>query len=310
MASLKEIKSRINSINGTLKITSAMKMVASAKLHKVQNAITNMLPYERQLHEILSRLLSDSRETESATGCEEFIIQRPVQKVAIIAVSSNSSLCGAFNANAIRHFRETAAKYAENGLSKEDILVFPVGRKMAEAVIKDGFMPQGDYNSLAEKHIYKDVSGFADNLIKRYLDGEIDKIELVYNHYKSSASQIPVNETYLPFDITPDTGDNKNGSAGPGGRNAAEGYLKNYIVEPDPQSVLRLLLPKVLILKIYTMLLDANAAEHAARTIAMQEATDNAQQLLQELKLQYNKQRQQAITDELLDIVSGTMVNN
>ena len=162
-------------------------MVASAKLHKVQNAITNMLPYESQLHEILSRLLSDSRETESATGCEEFIIQRPVQKVAIIAVSSNSSLCGAFNANAIRHFRETAAKYAENGLSKEDILVFPIGRKMAEAVIKDGFMPQGDYNSLAEKHIYKDVSGFADNLIKLYLNGVNPLPEEVFDEiYKNS----------------------------------------------------------------------------------------------------------------------------
>lgn len=302
MASLKEIKSRINSINGTLKITSAMKMVAAAKLHKVQNAITTMLPYEQQLHNILSRLLSDSAENGTAIGCDEYITERPLHKVAIIAVASNSSLCGAFNSNAIRHFREIASGYIENGLSKDDLLVYPIGRKMAEAVSKAGFSPQGDFNTLADKHLYKEAADFAKELIDKYLKGEIDRIELVYNHYKSSASQVPVNETYLPFALDQD-GHGETGEAG-------NGYLKNYIIEPDPGSVLRVLLPKVLVLKIFTMLLDANAAEHAARTIAMQEASDNAQKLLQELKLQYNKQRQQAITDELLDIVSGTMVNN
>ncbi len=302
MASLKEIKSRINSINGTLKITSAMKMVAAAKLHKVQNAITTMLPYEKQLHDILSRLLSDSAENGYATGCSEYITERPVRKVAIITVASNSSLCGAFNSNAIRHFKDIAAGYMESGLSKDDILVYPVGRKMAEAVAKAGFRAQGDFNTLADRHAYNEAAGFAGKLIDLYLKGEVDRIELVYNHYKSSASQVPVNETYLPFAAAPNhpakDGDTEND------------YLKNYIIEPDPQSVLKVLLPKVLVLKIFTMLLDANAAEHAARTIAMQEASDNAQKLLQDLKLQYNKQRQQAITDELLDIVSGTMVNN
>lgn len=302
MASLKEIKSRINSINGTLKITSAMKMVAAAKLHKVQNAITTMLPYEKQLHDILSRLLSDSTENGYATGCSEYITERPVRKVAIITVASNSSLCGAFNSNAIRHFKDIAAGYMESGLSKDDILVYPVGRKMAEAVAKAGFRVQGDFNTLADRHAYNEAAGFAGKLIDLYLKGEVDRIELVYNHYKSSASQVPVNETYLPFAAAPNHpakyGDTEND------------YLKNYIIEPDPQSVLKVLLPKVLVLKIFTMLLDANAAEHAARTIAMQEASDNAQKLLQDLKLQYNKQRQQAITDELLDIVSGTMVNN
>lgn len=302
MASLKEIKSRINSINGTLKITSAMKMVAAAKLHKVQNAITTMLPYERQLHDILSRLLSDSAENGTAIGCDEYITGRPLHKVAIIAVASNSSLCGAFNSNAIKHFREIASGYLETGLSKDDLLVYPIGRKMAEAVNKAGFSPQGDLNTLADKHLYREAADFARELIDKYLKGEIDRIELVYNHYKSSASQIPINETYLPFTLDQD----EHGKAG----EAGNGYLKNYIIEPDPGSVLKVLLPKVLVLKIFTMLLDANAAEHAARTIAMQEASDNAQKLLQELKLQYNKQRQQAITDELLDIVSGTMVNN
>ena len=279
-----------------------MKMVAAAKLHKVQNAITTMLPYERQLHVILTRLLSDSAENGYTTGCSEYITERPIHKVAVVTVSSNSSLCGAFNSNAIRHFKDTAAKYMESGLSKNDILVYPIGRKMAEAVSKAGFKPQGDFNTLADKHAYNEAAAFAKSLIDLYMKGEIDRIELVYNHYKSSASQIPVNEIYLPFTII--SNHNVENDV------AENDYLKNYIIEPDPQSVLKVLLPKVLVLKIFTMLLDANAAEHAARTIAMQEASDNAQKLLQDLKLQYNKQRQQAITDELLDIVSGTMVNN
>lgn len=303
MASLKEIKSRINSINGTLKITSAMKMVAAAKLHKVQNAIATMLPYESQLHEILSRLLSDSAENGNGSSVGEFITERPLRKVAIVTVASNSSLCGAFNSNAIRHFKETADRYINAGLSKDDILVYPVGKKMAEGVAKAGFKPQGDFNTLADRHAYNEAASFAESLIDSYLKGETDRIELVYNHYKSSAYQIPMNETYLPFAIETD---------GQTGKEDADGndFLKNYIIEPDPQSVLRVLLPKVLVLKIFTVLLDANAAEHAARTVAMQEASDNAQKLLQELKVQYNKQRQQAITNELLDIVSGTMVNN
>ena len=299
MASLKEIKDRINSVNGTLKITSAMKMVASSKLRKAQNAIGNLLPYEKQMHKILADLLSGS---VSATG-EVYTERRKLKKVAIVAFASNSSLCGAFNSNAIRHFKETADRYINAGLSKDDILVYPVGKKMAEGVAKAGFKPQGDFNTLADRHAYNEAASFAESLIDSYLKGETDRIELVYNHYKSSASQIPMNETYLPFAIETD---------GQTGKEDADGndFLKNYIIEPDPQSVLRVLLPKVLVLKIFTVLLDANAAEHAARTVAMQEASDNAQKLLQELKVQYNKQRQQAITNELLDIVSGTMVNN
>ena len=296
MASLKEIKGRINSVNGTLKITSAMKMVASSKLHKAQSAIENMLPYEKQMHGILSRLLTD----DSAPGCSGYVEERPVRKVAIVAVASNSSLCGAFNANAIRHLHDTVESYLQSGLSKDDITIYAVGRKMSDAVAKAGFPLQGDFGRLADKHVYSEVSEFAGKLIDSYLKKEVDRIELVYNHYKSLASQIPVRETYLPFSST--SGE----SAEPAGAEET-GYLNDYIIEPDPASVLSVLLPKVLVLKIYTMLLDANAAEHAARTVAMQEATDNGHQLLQDLTLQYNKQRQQSITDELLDIVSGSL---
>lgn len=296
MASLKEIKGRINSVNGTLKITSAMKMVASSKLHKAQSAIENMLPYERQMQGILARLLTD----DSAPGCSAYTLERPVKKVAIVAVASNSALCGAFNANAIRHFHDTVEGYLRSGLSKDDIIVYAVGKKMSDAVSKAGFTLHGNLNRLADKHVYGEVSDFAQSLIGSYLKKEVDRIELVYNHYKSSASQIPVRETYLPFKES-DTG------VAEASENGGNGYLNDYIIEPDPASVLNVLLPKVLVLKIYAMLLDANAAEHAARTVAMQEATDNGHQLLQDLTLQYNKQRQQSITDELLDIVSGSL---
>lgn len=294
MASLKEIKGRINSVNGTLKITSAMKMVASSKLHKVQGLIGNMLPYERQMHEILFRLMSDT----SVRMCEEYMTPRPVRKVSIVAVASNSSLCGAFNSNAIRNFTATVDSWLEAGLSREDITVYAVGRKMAEAVAKAGFPPTGDYNRLGDRHDYNEIASFAGNLTGRYLDRETDRVELVYTHFKSTAVQVPVRETFLPFSrsILPE-----------GMSEEGEKYLNDYIIEPDPESVLRVLLPKVLILKIFTMLVDANAAEHAARMMSMQEATDNGNQLLQELSLQYNKQRQQSITDELLDIVSGSM---
>lgn len=294
MASLKEIKGRINSVNGTLKITSAMKMVASSKLHKVQGLIGNMLPYERQMHEILFRLMSDT----SVRMCEEYMTPRPVRKVSIVAVASNSSLCGAFNSNAIRNFTAAVDSWLEAGLSRDDITVYAVGRKMAEAVAKAGFPPTGDYNRLGDRHDYNEIASFAENLTGRYLDRETDRVELVYTHFKSTAVQVPVRETFLPFSrsILPE-----------GMSEEGEKYLNDYIIEPDPESVLRVLLPKVLILKIFTMLVDANAAEHAARMMSMQEATDNGNQLLQELSLQYNKQRQQSITDELLDIVSGSM---
>ena len=195
MATLKEIKGRINTVNGTLKITSAMKMVASAKLHKAQDAMANLIPYERQMHGILCRLLSD----ESAPSCEEFAAQRQVRKAAIVAVASNSSLCGAFNANVIRLFNETAEGYLASGLTRDDILVFPVGRKMAEAASKAGFASRGDFNSLADKHVFGEVKAFAESLTDKFLRKEVDEVSLVYSHYKSSSSQEPVRETYLPF---------------------------------------------------------------------------------------------------------------
>lgn len=295
MASLKEIKSRINSVNGTLKITSAMKMVASSKLRKAQAAIGNLLPYEQQMHHILADLLTDD-----ISAGDRFVAERAVKKVAIVAFSSNSSLCGAFNSIVIKHFTEAVEEYRKQGLTENDILVFPVGRKIAEAVRKMGFQSQGDFTRMADKPSYEDTSALAQKLMDLFSDKQVDKVELIYNHCKSTSVQIPVRETYLPVSL--------DASKYEEAEQSGEGeYSRDFIVEPDPSKVLEVLLPKVLYLKVYAVLLDACAAEHSARTVAMQVATDNGTELLQDLTVQYNKQRQQAITDELLDIMGGTM---
>ena len=294
MASLKEVKGRISSINGTLKITSAMKMVASAKLHKAQGDIENMLPYERRLHHMLTNFLSSGLSVESP-----FIVKRDVRKIAIVVFASNSSLCGGFNANVIRHLQETVEEYAKT-VGKENILIYPVGRKVADAAKKMGFTPMGDYQHMSGKPNYQEASDLAVELINRYMADEIQEVILLYNHFKSTSSQVLTREAYLPLDLEAE----QKANAEQEEKGAMEA---DYIIEPSAERVMQELLPKVLRLKIYTVLLDSAAAEHAARTMAMQIATDNANDLLQELTLLYNKSRQQAITKELLDIVGGTM---
>ena len=289
MASLKEVKGRIATVNNTRKITSAMKMVASAKLHKAQGAITNMLPYERRLHGLLTNLLSGGDILSWNTP-------REVKRVALVVFSSNSSLCGGFNANVIKHACAWLDEHKALGI--ENILVYPIGKKVADALLKQGYSVQGDYQHMADKPSFAEASVLAQQLMDMFEKGEVDKVELLYNHFKSTASQILTHEVYLPF------------------LSSHEEKLSDeesrteeidYILEPSREELLTMLLPKVLRMKLYTALLDSNASEHAARTMAMQIATDNADELLQELTLMYNKTRQQAITNELLDIVGGSM---
>ncbi len=291
MASLKEVKGRINSINGTLKITSAMKMVASSKLHKAQEAIENMLPYERRLHHMLTNFLNAGLSVESP-----FVVKRDVKKIAIVVFASNSSLCGGFNVNVIRHLSEMLEEYIQQ-LGKENILVYPIGRKVADAVKKLGITPMGDYQHMSGKPNYKEASDLAAELMNRFVSGEIQQVEMLYNHFKSTSTQVLTRETYLPINLAQASTEEKQ----------EKGMQADYIIEPSAEKVMQELLPKVLRMKMYTVLLDSNAAEHAARTIAMQIATDNANDLIQELTLIYNKSRQQAITNELLDIIGGTM---
>ncbi len=289
MASLKEVKTRINSVKSTRKITSAMKMVASAKLHKAQGAIENMLPYQRKLNKILTNFLSADLPVESP-----FCVERPVKRVAIVAFSSNSSLCGAFNANVLKMFLQTVGEYRE--LGQDNILIYPVGKKIEEAVKKLGFFPQGSYQKLADKPSYDEAAALAKLLMELFLEKNIDRVELIYHHFKSMGVQELLRERYLPIDLSAVQNDEERG-----------GVVNDYIIEPSAAQLIADLIPQVLSQKIFTAALDSNASEHAARTLAMQIATDNANELIQELTKQYNKTRQQAITNELLDIVGGSM---
>ena len=297
MASLKEVKTRINSVKSTRKITSAMKMVASAKLHKAQGAIENMLPYERKLNKILTNFLSADLPVESP-----YIKAREVKRVAIVAFSSNTSLCGAFNANVIKMLLQTVGEFRT--LGQDNILIFPVGKKVDEAVKRLGFEPQETSPTLSDKPSYQEASELAHRLMEMYVSGEIDRVELIYHHFKSMGVQILLRETHLPIDLTRvvDEEEKQKEEEVQGGEIA-----NDYIIEPSAEELIANLIPTVLSQKLFTAAVDSNASEHAARTLAMQVATDNANELIQDLTKQYNKSRQQAITNELLDIVGGSM---
>ena len=297
MASLKEVKTRINSVKSTRKITSAMKMVASAKLHKAQGAIENMLPYQRKLNKILTNFLSADLPIESP-----YIKAREVKRVAIVAFSSNTSLCGAFNANVIKMLLQTVGEFRT--LGQDNILIFPVGKKVDEAAKRLGFQPQETSATLSDKPSYQEASELAHRLMKMYIAGEIDRVELIYHHFKSMGVQILLRETYLPIDLTHlvDGEEKEKEEEVQGGEIA-----NDYIIEPSAEELIANLIPTELSQKLFTAAVDSNASEHAARTLAMQVATDNANELIQDLTKQYNKSRQQAITNELLDIVGGSM---
>lgn len=295
MASLKEVKNRISSVRSTRQITSAMKMVASAKLHKAQARIESMLPYQRKLNEILTNFLRTDVSIESP-----YTEVRPVTKVAIVVFSSNTSLCGAFNANVAKVLEKTIDDY--RSLGKENITIYPVGRKVEEAVKKLGYVPAGSYQGMADKPSYVQAYELAGSLMEDFIEARIDKVELIYHHFKSMGSQVLTRDAYLPIDLKKVAEEAEEESA-----REARGFNNDYIVEPSVQQLIADLLPKVLSQKLYTVLLDSNASEHAARTLAMQTATDNANELIQDLTKQYNKSRQQAITNELLDIVGGSM---
>lgn len=302
MASLKEVKTRINSVKSTRKITSAMKMVASAKLHKAQGAIENMLPYQKKLNKILTNFLSADLPIESP-----YVQEREVKRVAIVVFSSNTSLCGAFNANVIKMMMQTIGEFRT--LGQDNILIFPVGKKVDEAAKRMGFKPQEVSPTLSDKPTYQEAAELAHRLMDLYVAGEVDRVEIIYHHFKSMGIQILLRETYLPINLTNVVGEedgNKEGNRGK--EDIQENEIANdYIIEPNAEELIASLIPTVLSQKIFTAAVDSNASEHAARTLAMQVATDNANELIQDLTKQYNKSRQQAITNELLDIVGGSM---
>ncbi len=291
MPSLKEVKTRIASVNSTRKITSAMKMVASSKLHRAQQAIERMRPYERQLNSIMSTFVT-SMESDVQTP---YAASREVKHVAIILYTSNTSLCGAFNLNVIKAFNQLVADYRKKGA--EVVKVYPFGKQAYDAVRKLGFTHVADYSALLDHPSYEKAAAVAAEVMQMFEDKRIDHADLLYHHFKSAGTQILTTETFLPVSIEKD--ESANGKA--------EGSNLDFIVEPSKEAIVTQLVPKALHLKVFAAMLDSLASEHAARVVAMQVATDNADELLRELTLTYNKTRQQAITNELLDIVGGQM---
>lgn len=306
MPTLKEIKGRIGSVKSTLKITSAMKLVSSAKLRKAQKAIEAMRPYEEQLQRMLLQV-----QGAPAAECGEFsaaIIKADAAEnssasrrlpQAIVAIASNSSLCGGFNANVIAKVRE---------VRKAGDTVYSVGRKMADAMRKDGFASPADFTALADHPEYASAAALVEKLCEEVEAGRFTQVLLVYNHFVSTAKQVPTVDVLLATQTTEEKDSPSSASLrDPVRVNAPDGesFSSDAIIEPGRKELLSVLEPKLLKLKLYAALLDSAAAEHAARTVAMQTATDNGENLLSELTLQYNKGRQQKITAEILDLAGG-----
>ena len=283
MASLKEIKTRIQSVKSTQKITSAMKMVSSAKLRKAERAVNGFLPYKNGMNDILHNYLSSELDMSSV-----YTQIRDVKRVAVLVFASNYSLCGSYNANLIKRLYQSIATHRD--VRKEDVVIFPVGKKVAQACKKAELNIYGEYEQIASVPHFDEVSDLTNTIMELFVKGEIDRVKMIYFHYESKGSQKLMAETFLPITLKSET----------------KGFNSDYLVEPSGQEVVSELIPMVLRLKVFAAALEASASEHAARTMAMQMATDNANDLLQELSLQYNKSRQQSITNELLDIIGAS----
>ena len=299
MPTLKEIKGRIASVKSTLKITSAMKLVSSAKLRKAQKATEAMRPYEAQLQRMLAMVQDGASVMSDAPVMPGS--DRASRPVAIVAIASNSSLCGGFNANVIAKVRS---------VRRDGDVVYSVGRKMADAMRKDGFPSPEDFSHLAEHPEYAPAAALVEKLCEEVEAGRFEQVVLVYNHFVSTAKQVPTVEMLIATPVPEsEERDIPSGAfARTGSRSDAEEGMSlssDAIIEPGKKELLSVLEPKLLKLKLYAALLDSAAAEHAARTVAMQTATDNGENLLQELTLQYNKGRQQKITAEILDLAGG-----
>lgn len=284
---LREVRDRIASVKSTQKITSAMKLVSAAKLRRAQAAIEGMSHYSNKLNELLASLLNA---TDGFTT--ELAVKRECKRAVVVAVSSDTGLCGTFNVNIINKLREVLDGYKS---SNTEVEVYTVGKKVSDAVKKQGYIPVGTLMSQSSAPQYDEIANVVRDFMRRFRAGEIDRVEVVYSHFKSASKQEPTTVAILPVELN--------------------GYSENpvstidYIVEPGREELLSELVPKVIEVHLFTALLDAVAAEHAARVLAMQVATDNATDLISELTLEYNKGRQQAITNELLDIMSGSGAN-
>ena len=284
MANLKEIRNRISSVSSTMQITSAMKMVSAAKLKKAQDAIIAMRPYANKLTALLQNL-SANLDAESGS---KFAESRPVKKVLIVAITSNRGLCGAFNSSIIKQTNQLAEIYSEKKVS-----VLAIGKK-GNDVLSKNFEILSNQSSVFDKLSFENVAEIAEMLMAKFESGAFDKIELVYNKFKNAATQIVTTEQFLPIVATANE----------------RGVPSDYIFEPTKEEIVKTLIPKSLKMQLYKAIRDSFASEHGARMTAMHKATDNATELRDQLKLTYNKARQAAITNEILEIVGGAEALN
>jgi F-type H+-transporting ATPase subunit gamma len=285
MANLKEIRNRITSVSSTMQITSAMKMVSAAKLKKAQDAITAMRPYAEKLTELLQNL---SATLDGDIG-GEFTTQREVKKVLIVAITSNRGLCGAFNTNVIKEVKSRSEFFAG-----KQVDVFAIGKKGNDALIKS-LSVIDNQSHVFDELTFENVALIADTLTQKFVSGDYDKIELVYNQFKNAATQLVQVEQFLPLAALASDNPVSNG---------------DYIFEPSKEEIVLTLIPKSLKTQLYKGIRDSFASEHGARMTAMHKATDNATEMRDQLKLTYNKARQAAITNEILEIVGGAEALN
>lgn len=283
MAGIKEIRNRIASVASTQKITSAMKMVSAAKLRKAQQAVLQMRPYSDKLQEILQNV---SNGLESNEG-NPYSVVRPQNKVLIVAVASNSGLCGGFNSS----IGKTVVTLAQNDYAGCNVEVFAIGKKVADSMKSKGIVPQKVFAEIFDKLTYDESTKISSELMESFASGAYDKIVVVYNKFKNAATQIITTSQYLPIEQTESSTSKK--------------INYDYIFEPNKEYIVNELIPKSLRTQFYNVLLESFASEHGARMTAMHKATDNASELLKELRIEYNKARQAAITNELNEIVSG-----
>jgi F-type H+-transporting ATPase subunit gamma len=283
MANLKEIRIRIGSVSSTMQITSAMKMVSAAKLKKAQDAITAMRPYSNKLSELMNSFSGSSED-------KSFSLKRKINKVLIVAISSNRGLCGAFNANIFKEVNNLKSKLE---FKNSEIHFLTIGKKINDSLSKTEKIIKNE-SELFDNLNYQNVSSICENLMTYYLSHEYDHIELVYNSFKNAATQIIKSEQFLPIPVS----------------ESKDSLKMDYIFEPSQESIVNTLIPKSLKMQLFKAVRDSFASEHGARMTAMHKATDNASELRDELKLTYNKARQASITNEILEIVGGAEALN
>ena len=285
MANLKEVRTRIESVNSTKQITSAMKMVAASKLRKSQNAIMSLRPYAEKFSEMLAMTTVNGQQSTV------FAEVREDGKILIIPLSSNKGLCGVFNANVIRATMNLIKEEYQELYDNDRVDILCIGSKVEETLKFKKYNVVGNHNELLDDLTYDNAAVFAERLMKDFEDKKYDKIFFVYNQFKNAATQILVTEQFLPMSSQQSAVNSQSDT--------------DFIFQPNKEEILGTMIPKSLKLQVYKILLDSFASEQGARMISMTQATDNATELLKELNLTYNKARQSAITNELVEIVSG-----